>query len=355
MRLTYLSITNFRNIEHAELTFEDRRQFFCGSNGQGKTNLLESVGMISAMRSFRTTKRTPLIRHGEAHATIKAEIELKDAETTKVDIHLSRNLRKAFIDEAPVEKFSEFIGKFPTVILSSEDIQLLRGQPSLRRRFFDLILSFGEPEYLSTLQKYHHILKQRNALLKMDNPLPQLTAFDHQLANQASHLIHIRKEAILQFKKHLQKFYEQIAQNENEVPDLIYDPSRSSESPDDFMILLQHSLERDLHSGSTTIGPHRDDFPLLLNENLAVEFASEGQQRALVLALRFAQFSYFREKSGTTPILLADDILGELDPGRRERFWHAIAPETHLIATGTSLPDDRDPWQLFQVDHGHFS
>ena len=114
-------------------------------------------------------------------------------------------------------------------------------------------------------------------------------------------------------------------------------------------------MERDIFSGSTTIGPHRDDFQFLLNEKPALEFASEGQQRAWVLSLRFAQFSYFKDKSGTIPILLADDILGELDPERKKRFWEAIDPKTQVIATGTSLPEDVEPWQTFSVQNGTFS
>ena len=355
MRLTDLNITNFRNIGQAALSFEGTRQFFCGANGQGKTNLLEAIGMITAMRSFRTTKRLPLLRQEEPHASIGAQVELEPGTTTQIDVRLSRVARKAFVDETPVEKFSEFIGHYPTVTLSSEDIQLLRGAPSLRRRFFDLILSFGEPLYLDTLRKYHNTLKHRNALLKLEDPRPQLPAFDTQLAQQATTLVQLRRDALLQIQSHLARFYGGIAQSDTETPAILYEPSKATETAEDFSALLQTNLDRDIFSGTTNIGPHRDDYALQLNGNPALEYASEGQQRALVLALRFAQFTYFQEKSGTTPILLADDILGELDPARRERFWEAIPPDTQLVATGTSLPSDPEPWQAFHVDNGTFS
>jgi DNA replication and repair protein RecF len=355
MRLTGLRITNFRNIGQAELDFQGARQFFCGSNGQGKTNLLEAIGMITAMRSFRTTKRLPLLRADEPHASIRANLELAGGKPIQVDIRLSRAVRKAFVDEAPFERFSDFIGNYPTVTLSSGDIQFLRGAPALRRRFFDLILSFGEPPYLEHLRKYHNTLKHRNALLKLDNPRPQLPAFDQLLAAQASAVTQLRRDAIRHFHGYLVHFYNMIAQSGKEVPSIAYIPSKAAESPSDFLGLYQTNLGRDLHAGTTTIGPHRDDFSFELNGYPAEEYASEGQQRALVLSLRFAQFAYFKEKSGTLPVLLADDILGELDPIRRERFWQAIDEETQLVATGTTLPDDPAPWQTFQVDNGTFS
>lgn len=355
MRLNDLYISNFRNIGQATLPFEGNRHFFWGSNGQGKTNLLEAIGMITAMRSFRTTKRLPLLRQEDPNASVCAQVELKPGDNTQIDIRLSRVTRKAFVDEALVEKFSDFIGRFPTVTMSSEDIQLLRGAPSLRRRFFDLILSFGDPYYLGTLRKYHNTLKHRNALLKLDDPRPQLPAFDTLIAEQASVLTQLRKDTLLQFQDHLARFYNGISQNRSETPSIVYAPSKPAQSQGEFYSLLQANLDRDIYSGTTNIGPHRDDFTLQLNSNPALEYASEGQQRALVLSLRFAQFTYFQEKSGTAPILLADDILGELDPARRYRFWEAIPPDTQLIATGTSLPSDSEPWQTFQVDNGTFS
>ena len=358
MRLKHFRISNFRNIEKAEIVLEGYRHFFCGPNGQGKTNMLEAIGLLTAMRSFRTTKRLPLIREEQPHANVRAEVlmnGLDDENSTQVDIHLSRVLRNARVDEAPIEKFSDFLGQFPTVVFSSEDIQLLRGSPSGRRRFFDLVLSFGDPRYLQSLRKYHKTLKQRNALLKFSDPYSQIPSFDQLLAPIAAHLIHLRVELLAELDQYLKNFYSKIADNPAEVPDLQYSQAKVARSEEEVLDLLQHNLERDISSGSTSHGPHRDDFLFLFNGKSAMEFASEGQQRAWVLSLRFAQYLYFREKSGTDPIILADDILGELDPERRKRFWKAIDPMTQVIATGTSLPDDAEPWQTFSVVNGTFA
>lgn len=320
--------------------------------------MLEAIGLLTAMRSFRTTKRLPLLRYEQPHASLRAQVFMDEKaieNLTQVDIHLSRVERKALVDEAPVEKFSDFLGNFPTVVFSSEDIQLLRGTPSSRRRFFDLVLSFGEPRYLENLRKYHQTLKQRNILLKSSDPFSQIPSFDQLLAPIASSLVNLRLELTSEFNQYLKSFYTKITDDPNEIPDLQYSQTKFARSEDEFLVLLKQNLDRDVSAGSTSVGPHRDDFTFLLNDKPALDFASEGQQRAWVLSLRFSQFSYFKEKSGTIPIILADDILGELDPARKERFWKAIDLDTQVIATGTHLPEELDHWQVFSVENGTFS
>ena len=215
--------------------------------------------MITAMRSFRTTKRLPLLRQAQPHASIRAQVEMAQGERTQINVHLSRVSRKAFVDEAQIEKFSDFIGRFPTVTLSSEDIQLLRGSPSLRRRFFELVLSFGDPFYLETLRKYHNTLKHRNALLKLDDPRPQLPTFDTQLAGYASVLAKLRKIPSSN-SKGTTGFYNGIALADSETPSIFYSPSKPADS-EEFYSLLQANLDRDIYSGTTNIGRTGTIFP----------------------------------------------------------------------------------------------
>ena len=352
MRLSHIRLVDFRNVENADLPLNGKRHFFCGGNGEGKTNILEAAGLITALRSFRTTEIRPLIRQNEAIASIRATVSLTQSSHSIIDIRLNRSGRKVFIDEVPIERFSDFIGRYPTVTISSADIHLLRGPPSLRRRFFDLILSFGEPEYLHALKGYHKTLQERNALIKNNGADGEIDAFDHILAPFAATLIHQRSNALLKFQVVFQDFYQRIAQSKIEIPELLYKPSELSESPEKFAALLLQNRERDKIYRTTQSGPHRDDFTFLLNDNKALDFASEGQQRALVLSLRFAQFEYFREKSNTTPIILADDILGELDPSRRQRFWDACDPDAQILATGTEPPGKSESWNIFKVLNG---
>ena len=355
MRLNHIRLRDFRNIEAAELQIEGNRLFLHGSNGQGKTNLLEAAGLLSAARSFRTNEIRPLLRQGQPLASVLATVSTGETTTANVDIRLAKGRRNILIDETPIDSYADFIGRYPTVTISSADIQLLRGSPSLRRRFIDLVLSFGQPEYLHALRTYHKALQERNALLKKEGTDAEITAFDHILAPQAAILATLRKQVLTQLTEEFQKFYRQITQDDTEAPDLRHKPSEPCDTTEEFTDLLQRNRVRDRATRSTQAGPHRDDFALLLNSHKAIDFASEGQQRALVLALRFAQFSYFREKSGTTPVILADDILGELDPARRQRFWDACEPGTQILATGTTLPADPSPWQVFEVSNGAFT
>jgi DNA replication and repair protein RecF len=352
VRLSHIRLVDFRNVEIADIPLDGGRHFFCGANGQGKTNILEAAGLISALRSFRTTEIQPLIRQGQAVASVKATVSLAQISQSRIDIHLNRSGRKVLVDEAPIERFSDFIGRYPTVAISSADIQLLRGPPSQRRRFFDLILSFGDPEYLNALKGYHKTLQERNALIKNNGTDGEIDAFDHLLSPFAATLVHQRKNALLQFQVVFRDFYQRIAESKTEIPELRYKPSEPSESPEEFAAVLQQNRERDKVYRTTQSGPHRDDFTFLLNGSKAVDFASEGQQRALVLSLRFVQFEYFREKSNTIPVILADDILGELDPLRRQRFWEACDPNAQILATGTELPEASEAWDVFQVLHG---
>lgn len=355
MRLNHIRLREFRNVIAADLQLNGNRQFFHGLNGQGKTNLLEAAGLLSAARSFRTNEIQPLIRHNQPLAAVFAETKVNETPPTFIDIRLAKGRRTILVDEAKIDRYSDFIGRYPTVTISSADIQLLRGSPGLRRRFVDLVLSFGQPEYLKALRSYHKTLQERNALLKKEGSDDEITAFDQVLSINASILVTVRTQVLKEISEHLKSFYTQIAKSDSESPDLIYKPSEHCESPQEFEKLLLRNRERDRATRSTQSGPHRDDIAMLLNSHKAVDFASEGQQRALVLALRFSQFSYFREKSGTIPVILADDILGELDPDRRQRFWEACDPDAQILATGTTLPDNYKSWQIFKVREGSFT
>ena len=220
MRLSHIRLHDFRNVKSAELDMEGNRLFFWGANAQGKTNLLEATGLISALRAFRTTEIHPLIRQGQSMASVRAGIAWKDSGETLIDIRINRTGRKVLVDEAPMERFSDFIGRYPTVTISSADIQLLRGAPSLRRRFFDMVLSFGQSDYLQALRSYHKGLQERNALLKKGASDAELEAFDYILAPFAASIVQMRVESIKLLQVDFKGFYECIANSENETPTL---------------------------------------------------------------------------------------------------------------------------------------
>lgn len=356
MILRRLGIQNFRNIAEAGLEFEPGNTFLLGGNGQGKSNLIEAIGFMTALRAFRTHDQKPLIRHGEEQAALAFVVDQDERGRTELTIRLRTQGRSVEVDGEPVRRLAELIGQLPTVIFASEDIQLIRGGPALRRRLIDLYLSSLDGDYLRALMRYHRGLRERNALLKQDADEGQLAAFEQVMAPAAGLIARTRADLIASLSKALQVFYAGLCDRQEE-PGLQFRPDARAESDADWVELFREGRLRDRQMRATQRGPHRDDFRLLLNGREAQDFASEGQQRGLVLALRFAQLRVIRDRAGLIPIVLADDVLGELDPDRRERFWCHLDPDTQVIASGTEGPARGDPrdWRILLVEAGRFT
>jgi DNA replication and repair protein RecF len=357
MRLRKLTLQNWRNVALASLEFEGRQQFLVGANGQGKTSLLEAVGFFTALRSFRTVDPRLAIAHGQAEAAIAGVLEHERLGETKVIIKLGAEGKEVWCDQERIEKLADYVGRFPTVVFSSQDQLLVRGAPLLRRRWLDLTLAATNPEYLLVLQTYHRALAERNSLLRAGRVgAGELAAFETQLAPAGARLIALRGEGLGALAAHVQAAYAQLAPAA-ETAGLAYAPDFDRPEEAALAALWAEGRVRDELLRTTQHGPHRDDFEFFLDGWPAREVASEGQQRCLVLALRLAQVALSQERTGVRPVLLADDVLGELDPERRGRFWAALAPEMQVIATGTSLPDDAalGRWQVFRADAGRLT
>lgn len=356
MRLRKLTLRHFRNVGFAALEFSGRQHFLIGSNGQGKTNLLEAAGFVTALRSFRTTENKLLIGHGQRSAALAFIIEHERQGETQVTINLRHDGKELWCDQARVTKLADHLGRFPTVVFSAQDIQLVRGSPAGRRRWLDLTLAAMDGVYLRELQTFTRALAERNALLKSGRATAaELSAFEQQLAPAGAELIRLRRAGLGALENTLKSGYARIS-DDAELSAVVYQPNFSDASADALLARLEAGRARDQQFRSTLVGPHRDDFSFSVRQTAAKDFASEGQQRSLVLALRLAQAAWFHEKSGVRPVLLADDVLGELDPRRRSRFWSAIDPESQIIATGTHLPDaELGAWQVFEVNGGAFT
>ena len=355
MRLRRLTLQNFRNIALAELAFDGRQQFFAGDNGQGKTNLLEAAGFISVLRSFRTTETKNLIAHGQAEAALACEVEHERFGVAKLVIKLRPGGKEVWCDGEKISRLGDLIGRFPTVVFSSQDQQLVRGAPGLRRRWLDLTLAALDAGYLRALQAYHKALLERNALLKRGAGGAELGAFEKPLAAAAAELGSKREAGVAALAGHVEVAYAKISGGA-EKAGVRYTPDLTAENAQAWLGVFVKNRGRDQQFRTTVAGPHRDDLALTLDGRAAKEFGSEGQQRSLVLALRLAQVAYSRELSGVEPVILADDVLGELDPERRRRFWATLGTERQVLATGTTLPDaELGAWQIFDVAGGAFS
>jgi DNA replication and repair protein RecF len=356
MRLRRLTLQNFRIIPLTQLALTGRLQFFVGANGQGKTNLLEAVGCLTALRSFRTADHKLLIAHGQSEAAIACTLEHERCGETTVTIKLRADGKEAWTDKERVTRLADYLGRFPTVVFTSQDLQLIRGAPAVRRRWLDLTLAAMDADYLRVLQTYHRALAERNALLKRGPAAAEFTAFEQTMAPAAAELVARRREGLRVLADVLTQRYAQIAAAA-EPAGFAYAPDFAEATPEAVAAMLAKNRARDAQFRTTLCGPHRDDFEFTLAGHPAKDFASEGQQRSLVIALRLAQAAWFQARSGVRPVLLADDVLGEIDPARRERFWAAIDPESQVLATGTALPAGTraSAWEVFYVNGGAFA
>lgn len=356
MRLLSLNLEDFRNVTRASLTFSSDRIFFLGSNGQGKTNLLEAIGLAGTLRSFRKSGMDGLVREGQ-HIS-QSYFRFLDDDGNEREVFISfrfKGEKQVEVDGEKIKKLGEYLGYFPSVTLSSRDFRLIREGPSDRRKWLDLLLSSSSNEYLNYLQEYTRCLRERNILLKRDASDGELLAFEQSLATNAIKLYSFRCEAIPKVSKILRDSYLSLTADE-EVADLAYAPDLSIESEEKYLKKLGEERARDRLLGSTRRGPHRDDFLFRLQERDARVFASEGQQRGLVLSLRLAEFAFLREALGRIPLILADDVLGELDNLRKANFRKLLPAEAQVFATGTSYPSQSESaiWETFEVLAGNF-
>jgi len=236
--------------------------------------------------------------------------------TNELRYYWSSAARQLSVNRIPVRKLSDYFGLLKVVVFCSEDIQLIKGTARIRRRFLDLLLSQTYPHYLECLQRYTRILRSRNALLKRHNPDPvAMESFTRELIKHGNEIMKWRQEMIPRISPLARLAYRRISQGAEELK-LEYHSSVRK----DFMVELVQSRQREMSTRTTVVGPHRDDLKLSLDQRPALQFGSEGQKRSIAIALKMAQAEYLTGINGVSPILLIDDVMGELDVNRRSGF-----------------------------------
>lgn len=357
MRLVGINLQNFRNLGSPSLEFSTDRIFFLGPNGQGKSNLLEAIGLCSTLRSFRGASTDAMVREGNAESHLFARyLDDHGTEREVMVSFASKGSKIVHVDGEPVKRLGDLLGQFPSVCLSSRDFRLVRESPSDRRKWMDLVLSSTSKEYFRALQGYYRSMKERNVLLKKQANDAELLAFEYTLASSAHVLQQVRSTFFPSLDDAFEHSYGRLSSN-LETVHLSYLPDCQAGNIEEWKSLFARERLRDRQMGSTRKGPHRDDFSLLLNGRDARHYGSEGQQKGLVLSLRLAEFDYLHKKLGKIPILLADDVLGELDAHRRANFRKLLPPSAQTFATGTAFPsrDEEGIWEAFHVDSGKFT
>jgi DNA replication and repair protein RecF len=312
--LAHLRLRDFRNYARLDADFAPGFHLLLGDNAQGKTNILEAIYLMATLRSFRGVGGAQMIRHGQKGYYVGGNVIAQG--NREIKMFWSANERKLALDGQPVKKLTDYLGVLRTVVFCTEDLQLVKGAARARRRFLDLLLAQTQPAYLPLLQRYMHAVRARNALLKQRTvDEAALDSFSQELVKLGGEVIYARRELVPKFLPLARLAYRRISNDAEELR-IEYQPSVKK----DFAVELAHSRNRERSYRSTLVGPHRDDLQLLLNEKSAAQFGSEGQKRTLAIALKMAQAEFLAGIHGSPPILLIDDVMGELDVKRRSGF-----------------------------------
>lgn len=318
MHILELDIQHFKNHRHLRWILSKGIHLITGANGSGKTALLDAIHCVCLTKSAFHTPDEQLVTFGESYYLLKAMIEQQDRQTT-VSLGWQKGTGKAVATNGKTEKsLAHHIGKYPVVMISPFDSDLIRMGSELRRKLFDSILSQSNTHYLSQLVRYNQLLNQKNALLKWlfesgkkrDNGL--LEVYDEQLAKLNTDISHHRLQFIQAFSPIFLSSYNQLS-NLTETPSLEY---ASEVHLSDATTALLGSRERDIVAGRSTWGVHRDDYDFKLNGNFIRKIGSQGQQKTYSIALKLALFEFLKSSTGSTPILLLDDIFDKLDDQR---------------------------------------
>ncbi len=321
MILQKLSLINFKNYDEAQIDFCKKINCFVGNNGMGKTNLLDAIYYISFCKSFFNAIDSQNIKHDLPFFAIQAWIN-KNGENHEIFCGVKKGHKKQFKhNKKEYERLSEHIGLYPLVMISPSDMELIWDGSEVRRKFMDSIISQYDKVYLEKLISYNHVLQQRNTLLKhfyesrtFDSS--NLEIWDEQLIIFGEGIIHARKQFLEEFTPLFNKNYLFIS-GSNESVSLHYETPIKDLS---YRTLLLSSLSKDRTIHHTSIGPHRDDLDFKLMGNSLKKFASQGQQKSYLLALKLAQFEFIKEKKHTKPLLLLDDIYDKLDETRFKKL-----------------------------------
>jgi DNA replication and repair protein RecF len=355
MYVRHLSVVDFRSWSVADLPLEPGANVLIGRNGAGKTNLVEALGYLATLSSHRVTADVPLIARGAERAIVRAAVVSAGRELMlEVEITAGR-ANRARINRAPVTRARDILGVLRTVLFAPEDLALVRGDPSERRKFLDDVLIMRTPRLAGVRSDYDRVLKQRSALLKSAGPrrrspgadLSTLDVWDEHLAAAGASLLLARLELVTEITPHVVAAYADLAPASAPI-DLAYRSSLGEAMPGvgrteaDLQAALLAEMTRlrqqELERGVCLVGPHRDDLELRLADGPAKGYASHGESWSLALALKLGGFSLLRS-DGVDPVLVLDDVFAELDTSRRDRLTELVADADQVLITAAVLGD----------------
>jgi DNA replication and repair protein RecF len=360
MYIERLGLVDFRSYPVVDVALEPGSSAFIGPNGQGKTNLIEAIEFVATQGSHRVATDAPLVRSGAERAVVRAGV-VRDGRSLSVELEINPGrANRARVAGAPVPRPREALGVVRTVLFAPEDLALVKGDPSERRRFLDELLAARTPRFSGVRADYDRVLKQRNALLKSAGAVSRrggnldlrtLDTWDAHLARAGAELLAGRLELVEALRPLVDKNYDAVASGgqglANGPAGLAYRSSLGSDAPTTtdpdvlaaaLLAALSAARSNELDRGISLVGPHRDELVLSIGELPARGYASHGESWSFALALRLAAYDLLAA-DGTTPILLLDDVFAELDTERRSRLAERVAGAEQVLVTA-AVPDD---------------
>ena len=335
MYISSLELADFRNIVSLHMDFSRGTNILYGENAQGKTNILESLYMISTTKSHRGVRDRDMIRFGREESHIRSMV-MKGGIDYRIDMHLRKNKSKGIaINGQRIRKASELIGLLHIVFFSPEDLGIVKNGPAERRRFMDMELCQLDASYLHNLNQYNKTVENRNRLLRDMYQFPDLkdtlSIWDAQLVIYGNKIIESRRAFITDLNEIVGGIHAKLS-GDREHLTIRYEPNVET---GDFEEKLLRSRERDIHMKMTSVGPHRDDFSFMDDETDLRRYGSQGQQRTCALSLKLSEIDLVKKAIGHSPVLMMDDVLSELDSGRQNYLLGTIGGiQTFITCTG---------------------
>lgn len=359
MLLRQLSLINYKNFESKELTFDAKINCIVGDNGIGKTNILDAIYHLSFGKSYFNPVSSQNIRHGSDFFVIDGTFE-KEGREEKIVCSLKKNNKKIIKRNGKAyDRFADHIGLLPLVIISPADRDLIIEGSDTRRKFIDGVISQSDKSYLQNLINYNKVVSQRNALLKYFAAnrtfnKDTLAVYNEQMNTYGTEIFKKRTSFLETFIPIFQEQYKSITGNTEDVT-LSYD---SKLKDYDLLTLLNKNLDKDRALQYTSVGIHKDDLSFEISDHPIKKFGSQGQQKSFLIALKFAQFHFMKSQSGTTPILILDDIFDKLDEHRvshiitlvnDENFGQIFISDTHADRTESVVKKIHQSYKIFKL------
>ena len=350
MRIEHLKLTNFRNYSNLDIIFHNNVNIFIGDNGKGKTNILESIYVLSLTKTNRYGIEDNLIKFNEEIAKIEGLIR-SDEILKKQKISLTKNKKQIFINDKEMRRIKDYISNFCVISFTPNDLEIVKGSPNIRRNMVNIDISQLHNNYISFLNEFNQVIKIRNEYLKKMNldgnsDIRYLEVINNKMMDIGIKIYEYRSNFFSKINDLLPTIFKKLTNLEGLK--LNYDSSVDFDNFDEIILRkkyedkLKKNFKVELMQGVTLVGPHRDDFSFNLNGLDMKNFASQGQQRIAVIALKIAEIYLFKEEMGEYPVLLLDDIFSEIDTRKRNKIIKYLLKDIQSIITTTDINDIED-------------